>query len=83
MGSQARLGRITLHNEVLLEVWELKQTRCSESTLERPECRLGLHIPSEPFLTQQSGQRRGDGTEIFDEPVIVADEAKECPHGVD
>jgi hypothetical protein len=80
--ANAHIGDIALHNERLVEDWQLEHGRCHERGLEGAECHLGIGTPVECNHVEQGGEWGGNGTIPFDEAPVVPREGQEhadCP----
>jgi hypothetical protein len=75
--AKARVGLITLNDEVACEVRQLQNRCCSDGTLQGLKCVLRLCTPAEAILAKKGSEWCGDSTIVSDEPVIVAGEAQE------
>jgi hypothetical protein len=63
----------------MVEGWRLEEQRRGERPLLGLECCLGVGVPLEGFLAQETRQWRSNCPKILDEPTVVPRQSHELP----
>jgi hypothetical protein len=76
--TEAKTGRVTVDDELVLEVGQLQRRPGGERLLEGAEGVVGVDRPCECLLLEEVGEWLCDGAVVTDELAVVAREAEKA-----